>query len=65
MKGTNNMRIITGAYRGRRLASPKDLSVRPTSDKVKEAIFSMIAQEIDQTVVLDLLQEREALALRH
>lgn len=57
------MRIITGAYRGRRLASPKDLSVRPTSDKVKEAIFSMIAQEIDQTVVLDLFAGTGSLGL--
>ena len=57
------MRIITGAFRGRRLASPKDLSVRPTSDKVKEAIFSMISQDIDQSIVLDLFAGTGSLGL--
>lgn len=63
MKGIKTMRIITGAYRGRRLASPKDLSVRPTSDRVKEAIFSMISQDIDQSIVLDLFAGTGSLGL--
>ena len=36
------MRIIAGELKGRRLLSPKSDDVRPTSDKVKEAVFSMI-----------------------
>jgi len=36
------MRIIAGEFRGRRLKSPKTNDVRPTSDKVKEAVFSML-----------------------
>lgn len=40
------MRIITGTLRGRRLTPPSDRRIRPTSDKVKEAIFSMIAAYI-------------------
>ena len=36
------MRIITGELRGRRLRSPSTDNVRPTSDRVKEAVFSMI-----------------------
>ena len=36
------MRIITGEYRGRRLESPAGYDVRPTSDKVKEAVFNII-----------------------
>lgn len=48
------MRIITGAYRGRRLETPRGFSVRPTSEKVKEAIFSMISAEINEAIVLDL-----------
>jgi 16S rRNA (guanine(966)-N(2))-methyltransferase RsmD len=36
------MRIIAGELRGRRLKSPKNDDVRPTSDKVKEAVFSML-----------------------
>ena len=33
------MRIIAGEFKGRRLRSPEDRRVRPTSDKVKEAVF--------------------------
>lgn len=36
------MRIIAGQWRGRKLASPPDESVRPTSDRVREALFSML-----------------------
>lgn len=48
------MRIIAGELKGRKLASPKDEKVRPTSDKVKEAIFSMIADSYYDEVVIDL-----------
>ena len=48
------MRIITGEYKGRRLETPKDNSVRPTSDKVKEAIFSIIAFDVAESVCVDL-----------
>ena len=37
------MRIIAGEFKGRRLRSPEDRRVRPTSDKVKEAVFSMLS----------------------
>lgn len=40
------MRIIAGQWRGRRLASPPDDSVRPTTDRVREALFSMVAARI-------------------
>jgi 16S rRNA (guanine(966)-N(2))-methyltransferase RsmD len=48
------MRIIAGELKGRRLASPSDNRVRPTTDKVKEAVFSMIAGYLQDSVVLDL-----------
>lgn len=48
------MRIIAGNYKGRRLTSPMDDRVRPTSDKVKEAIFSILMNEIYGSNVLDL-----------
>lgn len=48
------MRIIAGDYKGRRLASPIDDRVRPTTDKVKEAIFSILTNEIYGSNVLDL-----------
>lgn len=48
------MRVITGIARGRRINAPEGLDVRPTTDKVKEAVFSAIQFEIQGTYVLDL-----------
>lgn len=48
------MRIIAGEFKGRRLESPADYSVRPTTDKVKEALFSILSQKIWGSRVLDL-----------
>lgn len=49
------MRIITGTVKGRRLEAPRGSdTVRPTTDKVKEAIFSMIQFDIEGKCVLDL-----------
>ena len=48
------MRVITGTARGRRLQEPKDASVRPTTDMVKEAIFSILQFDIPGRRVLDL-----------
>ena len=39
------MRIVGGRHRGRRLASPKSLSIRPTSDRARESLFNIIAQK--------------------
>ena len=48
------MRIIAGDFKGRRLNSPLDDRIRPTSDKVKEAIFSMVNFDLPGAVVVDL-----------
>lgn len=48
------MRVITGTARGRRLTAPEGLDVRPTTDKVKEAVFSAVQFDIEDAVVLDL-----------
>ena len=48
------MRIITGEARGVRLESPKDDSVRPTTEMAKEGLFSSIQFEIEGRRVLDL-----------
>ena len=49
------MRVITGSARGRKLITIEGTEiVRPTTDRVKEAIFSAIQFEIPGTVVLDL-----------
>jgi len=48
------MRIISGTSKGRKLATPKSQSLRPTSDRVKESIFNMLREEIEGEMVLDL-----------
>ena len=48
------MRVIAGKYKGRKLNSPDDSTVRPTTDKVKEACFSILTNEIYGARVLDL-----------
>lgn len=48
------MRIIAGDYKGRRLYTPRDRSIRPTSDKVKEALFSILGEDMIGAYVCDL-----------
>ena len=48
------MRVITGSAKGRKLFEPKDSSVRPTTDMVKEAIYSIIQFDVPGRRVLDL-----------
>ena len=48
------MRVVAGRWRGRRLASPRGTEVRPTADRVKEAMFSILGGGIEGAVVLDL-----------
>ncbi|MDD6190997.1 MAG: 16S rRNA (guanine(966)-N(2))-methyltransferase RsmD [Firmicutes bacterium] len=48
------MRVITGKYKGRKLAAPSGHEIRPTSDKVKEAMFSILTDRIYGSRVLDL-----------
>jgi 16S rRNA (guanine(966)-N(2))-methyltransferase RsmD len=48
------LRVITGSARGRRLITLDGTDVRPTTDKVKEAIFSIIQFEIPGAYCLDL-----------
>ncbi len=48
------MRVITGSVRGKKLSVLEGNDVRPTTDKVKEAIFSIIQFELPGAKVLDL-----------
>ena len=49
------MRVIAGAFRGRRLTAPKgNRLVRPTADRVKESVFSILQKQIVDTNFLDL-----------
>lgn len=59
------MRIIAGTYRGRILASPRDLSVRPTTDRAKQTIFDILTNRIEFNGlrVLDLFSGTGSLGL--
>lgn len=58
------MRIISGKARGRRLIAPKGEEVtRPTAERVKEAVFSMIQFELADTRILDLFGGSGQMAL--
>ena len=48
------MRVITGSARGKKLLTPEGLDTRPTTDRVKEAIFNIIQFDIEGRHVLDL-----------
>ncbi len=48
------MRVITGKARGVQLKTPEGMATRPTSDRVKEALFSIINFDIPGMTVLDL-----------
>lgn len=48
------MRVIGGTYRGRRLRAPQGLEVRPTSDRLRETIFNILAPEIEGSRFLDI-----------
>ncbi len=58
------MRIISGIYKSRIIDYPKDASkVRPTKDRIREAIFSIIRDKIEKAVVLDLFSGSGAYGL--
>ena len=57
------MRIVAGIAKGRKLTAPKGLDVRPTTDRVKEALFSSIAPRLEGAHVLDLFAGTGALGL--
>ncbi|HVS81230.1 MAG TPA: 16S rRNA (guanine(966)-N(2))-methyltransferase RsmD [Pyrinomonadaceae bacterium] len=48
------MRIIAGKYRGRRLKIPPSLQTRPTSDRLRETLFNILAPRIEGARFLDL-----------
>jgi 16S rRNA (guanine966-N2)-methyltransferase len=48
------MRVIGGVYRGRRLRSVAGLQVRPTSDRLRETLFNIVAPKINHCRFLDI-----------
>jgi 16S rRNA (guanine(966)-N(2))-methyltransferase RsmD len=57
------MRVIAGTWGGRRLQAPPGDAVRPTSDRVREALFSVLAARIPGARVLDLFAGSGALGI--
>jgi 16S rRNA (guanine(966)-N(2))-methyltransferase RsmD len=57
------VRIIAGRFKGRRLAPPSWEGVRPTSDKLRETLFNVLAPRIDGAHVLDAYAGTGALGL--
>jgi 16S rRNA (guanine966-N2)-methyltransferase len=56
------MRVIAGAHKGRRLQTPKGTETRPTSDRVREALFSIL-DDVSGLRVLDLYAGSGALGI--
>ncbi len=61
------MRIIAGKFRGRTLITPNNNDIRPTTDRVRESLFSIISSRFDENLhsarVLDLFAGTGALGL--
>ena len=57
------MRVIAGEFGGRRLASTRSAGLRPTADRVREALFSILGRSVEDARVIDLYAGTGALAL--
>ncbi len=57
------MRVVAGKWGGRTIRAPKGLSVRPTTDRVREAVFAMLGDDVAGSVVLDLFAGTGAMAI--
>lgn len=57
------MRIVSGEFGGRLIAAPKGLNTRPTADKVREALFSILGRRVADVHVLDLFAGSGAMGL--
>ncbi len=56
------MRVVAGTYGGRRLRAPRGTRTRPTADRVREALFSMLG-DVTEARVLDLYAGSGALGI--
>jgi 16S rRNA (guanine966-N2)-methyltransferase len=57
------VRVIAGSAKGRRLATLRTLALRPTPDRVREALFNILGARIDGAAVLDLFAGSGAIGL--
>ena len=56
------MRVVAGAYKGRRLQAPRGVRTRPTADRVRETLFSLLG-DVSGHRVLDLYAGSGALGI--
>jgi 16S rRNA (guanine966-N2)-methyltransferase len=56
------VRVVAGTFKGRRLAAPRGTRTRPTADRVREALFSMLG-DVGEARVLDLYAGSGALGI--
>lgn len=57
------MRVVGGKWGGRTIRAPRGLSVRPTTDRVREAVFAILGDDVMGSVVLDLFAGTGAMAI--
>lgn len=57
------MRVIAGRYRSRRLTAPEGIATRPTSDRLRETLFNVVAADVPGSVWLDLFAGSGAIGI--
>jgi len=57
------MRVIAGKYKSRRLDAPPGMHTRPTSDRLRETLFNVVAPSIEGSVWLDLFAGTGAIGI--
>ncbi|HMV51351.1 MAG TPA: 16S rRNA (guanine(966)-N(2))-methyltransferase RsmD [Blastocatellia bacterium] len=60
---TNFMRVIAGQFKGRRLKTLEGLTVRPTSDRMRETLFNILAPRIEGARFVDLCSGSGAIGI--
>ena len=62
-RSSNQLRIIGGQWRSRRLPFPEEDGLRPTGDRLRETLFNWLMHDIDGAICLDLFAGSGALGL--
>ncbi len=57
------LRVVAGKWRGRTLRAPRGFAVRPTTDRVREAVFAVLGERVGGAKVLDLFAGTGAMAI--
>lgn len=57
------MRVVAGLARGHKLKAAEDYDIRPTSDRAKEALFSILSNDIEGCYFLDIFSGSGAIAI--